>query len=107
MAQFGRALRSGRRGRKFESCRLDFIFSLFLVNAGIAQSVEHFTRNEGVVSSSLISSSTRSLISFQWKRDQAFFRAGKVSIEEILEACFQEISDMRAHPRRSARKGTE
>ena len=23
MAQFGRALRSGRRGRKFESCRLD------------------------------------------------------------------------------------
>ena len=58
MAQFGRALRSGRRGRKFESCRLDFIFSLFLVNAGIAQSVEHFTRNEGVVSSSLISSST-------------------------------------------------
>ena len=24
MAQFGRALRSGRRGRKFESCRLDF-----------------------------------------------------------------------------------
>ena len=25
VAQFGRALRSGRRGRKFESCRLDFI----------------------------------------------------------------------------------
>ncbi len=24
VAQFGRALRSGRRGRKFESCRLDF-----------------------------------------------------------------------------------
>ncbi len=24
MAQFGRALRSGRRGRKFESCRLDW-----------------------------------------------------------------------------------
>ena len=23
VAQFGRALRSGRRGRKFESCRLD------------------------------------------------------------------------------------
>ena len=45
----------------------------FWLNAGIAQSVEHFTRNEGVVSSSLISSSTRSLMSFQWKRDQAFF----------------------------------
>ena len=30
----------------------------FWLNAGIAQSVEHFTRNEGVVSSSLISSST-------------------------------------------------
>ena len=56
MAQFGRALRSGRRGRKFESCRLDFIFSLFLVNAGIAQSVEHFTRNEGVEGSSPFSS---------------------------------------------------
>ena len=24
VAQFGRALRSGRRGRRFESCRLDF-----------------------------------------------------------------------------------
>ena len=54
MAQFGRALRSGRRGRKFESCRLDFLY--FTENAGIAQQVEHFTRNEGVVSSNLISS---------------------------------------------------
>ena len=26
MAQFGRALRSGRRGRKFESCRLDWCY---------------------------------------------------------------------------------
>ncbi len=26
MAQFGRALRSGRRGRKFESCRLDGLY---------------------------------------------------------------------------------
>ena len=25
VAQFGRALRSGRRGRKFESCRLDYM----------------------------------------------------------------------------------
>ena len=79
----------------------------FWLNAGIAQSVEHFTRNEGVVSSSLISSSTQSLMSFRRKRNQAFFRAGKVSIEEILEACFQKISDMRARPRRSARTGTE
>ncbi len=55
MAQFGRALRSGRRGRKFESCRLDF-FCSNTGNAGIAQQVEHFTRNEGVVSSNLISS---------------------------------------------------
>ncbi len=31
----------------------------FWLNAGIAQSVEHFTRNEGVVSSSLISSSAK------------------------------------------------
>ena len=54
VAQFGRALRSGRRGRKFESCRLDFLY--FTENAGIAQQVEHFTRNEGVVSSNLISS---------------------------------------------------
>ena len=29
---------------------------VFQAQAGIAQSVEHFTRNEGVVSSSLISS---------------------------------------------------
>ena len=29
---------------------------VFQTQAGIAQSVEHFTRNEGVVSSSLISS---------------------------------------------------
>ena len=28
MAQFGRALRSGRRGRKFESCRLDVLCSI-------------------------------------------------------------------------------
>ena len=27
VAQFGRALRSGRRGRRFESCHLDFYFS--------------------------------------------------------------------------------
>jgi len=46
-------------------------------------------------------------MSFRRKRNQAFFRAGKVSIEEILEACFQKISDMRARPRRSARTGTE
>ena len=25
VAQFGRALRSGRRGRRFESCRLDLL----------------------------------------------------------------------------------
>jgi hypothetical protein len=25
VAQFGRALRSGRRGRRFESCRTDFL----------------------------------------------------------------------------------
>ena len=31
---------------------------VFQTQAGIAQSVEHFTRNEGVVSSSLISSLT-------------------------------------------------
>ena len=30
MAQFGRALRSGRRGRKFESCRLDDSLSRLL-----------------------------------------------------------------------------
>ncbi len=28
MAQFGRALRSGRRGRKFESCRNDWLKAL-------------------------------------------------------------------------------
>ena len=105
MAQFGRALRSGRRGRKFESCRLDFIFSQFWLNAGIAQSVEHFTRNEGVVSSSLISSSTQSLITFRRKRGQAFFRvgnvrAGKVSIELTMQVNLQEEAKYeRAHDR--------
>ena len=29
VAQFGRALRSGRRGRKFESCRLDDFWLTF------------------------------------------------------------------------------
>ena len=64
MAQFGRALRSGRRGRVFESRRLDYFvynrrklvftgfFSYISKIAEIAQSVEHFTRNEGVEGSS-------------------------------------------------------
>ena len=51
VAQFGRALRSGRRGRVFESRRLDFFLSK-TESAEIAQSVEHFTRNEGVEGSS-------------------------------------------------------
>ena len=47
---------------------------VFQAQAGIAQSVEHFTRNEGVVSSSLISSLTdrRSGI-FEKVRDTGFF----------------------------------
>ena len=68
--------------------------AVFWLNAGIAQSVEHFTRNEGVVSSSLISSSTQSLMSFRRKRDQAFFRAairaGKVNIELTMQASLHE-----------------
>ena len=94
VAQFGRALRSGRRGRGFESRRLDFChltkvihplrgymtkgsttheksaspmcraqvihrLRRYMTIAGIAQPVEHFTRNEGVVSSNLISSCSR------------------------------------------------
>ena len=31
MAQFGRALRSGRRGRKFESCRLDVLLQVYTI----------------------------------------------------------------------------
>ena len=46
VAQIGRALRSGRRGRGFDSRHLD--------SAGMAQLVEHFTRNEGVVGSNPI-----------------------------------------------------
>ena len=30
VAQFGRALRSGRRGRRFKSCRLDFHFKDYI-----------------------------------------------------------------------------
>ena len=40
--------------------------------AGIAQSVEHFTRNEGVVSSSLISSSMN-IARFLINRDSGYF----------------------------------
>ncbi len=35
MAQFGRALRSGRRGRRFESCRLDQFLTRSLWNGSI------------------------------------------------------------------------
>ena len=31
MAQFGRALRSGRRGRRFESCHADFLCSIYTI----------------------------------------------------------------------------
>ncbi len=34
MAQFGRALRSGRRGRKFESCRLDWLHGMACWSSG-------------------------------------------------------------------------
>ena len=42
-------------------CRAQVIHPLrgYMANAGIAQPVEHFTRNEGVVSSNLISSCSR------------------------------------------------
>ena len=43
---------------------------VFQTQAGIAQSVEHFTRNEGVVSSSLISSlymTDESLVSLEYE----------------------------------------
>lgn len=50
VAQIGRALRSGRRGRGFESRHLDFLC------AGITQLVEYLTRNEEAVGSSPISS---------------------------------------------------
>ena len=82
MAQFGRALRSGRRGRKFESCRLDFMAcwssgqddalsrrkpgfdsrtghlllqcdaAAFLLDASVAQLVEQRIRNAWVGGSS-------------------------------------------------------
>ena len=48
-----------------------------LSQAGIAQSVEHFTRNEGVVSSSLISSLTdRNPLSLKNQRWRIFFVEG-------------------------------
>ena len=84
MAQFGRALRSGRRGRKFESCRLDDTGLLVKrsrrrpltaetrvrfpdrssirdgveseLQATVAQSVEQLIRNQQVRGSSPLSS---------------------------------------------------
>ena len=67
----------------------------FWLNAGIAQSVEHFTRNEGVVSSSLISSSTLSLMSFRRKRDQAFFSCRQSEYASYL--CVLAHEQMRSH----------
>ena len=40
MAQFGRALRSGRRGRKFESCRLD-LDTLWPVGQAVKTKASH------------------------------------------------------------------
>ncbi|MDF2804071.1 MAG: hypothetical protein K0S61_3974, partial [Anaerocolumna sp.] len=56
VAQIGRALRSGRRGRGFESRHLDLKY------AGITQSVEYLTRNEEAVGSNPISSFIRSVV---------------------------------------------
>ena len=45
VAQFGRALRSGRRGRKFKSCRLDCLLGkenkIWLVGQGVKTSPSH------------------------------------------------------------------
>lgn len=68
VAQFGRAPRSGRGGRKFKSCHLDhscveqcFSAATFLRNAqvklnhrGVAQVVAHQTGGLGAASSSLV-----------------------------------------------------
>ena len=51
--------------------------------AGIAQSVEHFTRNEGVVGSSPISGLLRKHRSLE-KRLWCFFSAGKSSAFRLI-----------------------
>ena len=46
MAQFGRALRSGRKGRRFKSCHPDFLFR------GVAQLVARLLWEQDVGGSS-------------------------------------------------------
>ena len=57
MAQFGRALRSGRRGRRFESCRLDqkqkggnsvLLFFDWVIRFKFVQSVPNAVRDAGL-----------------------------------------------------------
>ena len=57
MAQFGRALRSGRRGRRFKSCHPDHKSTtdfdvVLLHNRGVAQVVAHLTGGQGAAGSS-------------------------------------------------------
>ena len=70
MAQFGRAPRSGRGGRKFESCHLDQRGAGQMPapfqkknksNRGVAQVVAHQTGGLGVASSSLVTPTKKEL----------------------------------------------
>ena len=64
MAQLGRALRSGRRGRRFKSCRIDFLAELVKEMPAQEKSnndawlslVEHYVRDVGVAGSNPVAS---------------------------------------------------
>ena len=65
VAQLGRALRSGRRGRRFKSCRIDF---LDFVKSGTKidsdawlSLVEHYVRDVGVAGSNPVASTLNNL----------------------------------------------
>ncbi len=50
VAQLGRALRSGRRGRRFKSCHSDFCFiKKFPVNAGFFYAAFYSTANRSIM----------------------------------------------------------
>ena len=61
VAQLGRALRSGRRGRRFKSCRIDSLQKAAGMRSNIdawLSLVEHYVRDVGVAGSNPVASTT-------------------------------------------------
>ncbi len=75
VAQFGRALRSGRRGRRFKSCRID---SDQLNNDAWLSLVEHYVRDVGVAGSNPVASTAEmddfSVIHFLFRFSRSYMK---------------------------------